>query len=149
MWWGTEGFSAKECQAAVCQLADPVSSLPPCCRPYLVTIRHRGGHRTLWTLIRTLSQADRQAAHRASAPVTRTDKVRNQNSFKGQTAGANYGAFTDLSVIVLTATCPQVLPFHLGWEFARMLFLKQLFIKMQRVSIQIINRGKRFAGSHI
>lgn len=82
------------------------------------------GHRIQWTLIRTLSQADRQAAHRASAPGTRMDKVGNQiHSFVGQTAGANHGVFTDLSGIVLTATCPQVPPFHLGWEFARMLFL--------------------------
>lgn len=71
------------------------------------------GHRTLWTLIRTLNQADRQAAHRASAPVARRDKVGNENSFKGQIAGANVCVFTDLSVIVITVTRPWV-PFHLG-----------------------------------
>lgn len=130
MWWGMEGFSAKECQAALCQLTDPVSSLPPCCRPYLVSVRHRGATEP-WR--RSARRADRRP--RASAPVTRT------HSWDPKCIQF---VFTNLSVIVLMVTNPTGSSISPRMRISPYVIFKQLFIKMQRLSIQIIKRGKRF-----
>lgn len=66
---------AKECARRACANLEP-SSLP-CIHaadsPYLVTIEHRRAHGAPWTLVCSLSQADRRAARLPT--VIREDKI--------------------------------------------------------------------------
>lgn len=133
MWWGTEGFSAKECQAALCQLTDPVSSLLSCCRPYLVTIRHGGAKEPCGPS--TYTQAGRQAGSHCP---------RWQGKIKWEIIFIQVTSLSEFNKIVQAGVCTGVNQrlLYFNWEenlltchlFA---YLETVICNMQRVAIQI------------